>query len=294
MTLAEEAVSHKDDATVQDVIRLVVERLREDDVPEPEASAEVLLSELLGIGRGEIPLRKAPLTDRQLSDYEAMISRRKDREPVQRILGYTYFRNLKLYLNDSVLIPRSDTESVVDAALRLIDRRGPCRVLDIGTGTGTIAVSIAQERPACDMHASDISEAALEGAERNAKKNKANVVFHLSDLANELSELAGSVDVLVSNPPYIERETLAELEPEVRDWDPALALDGGPDGLDFYRRVFSESTYLLKPDSDVILEVGDGQVHDVMRLGEEAGFELTGTRDDLTGTVRAVMLRWRG
>ncbi|MGI8649449.1 MAG: peptide chain release factor N(5)-glutamine methyltransferase [Rubrobacter sp.] len=269
--------------------------LREARVPEPQASAEVLLSELLGIRRGEIPFHKAPLRDEQISDYRAMISRRLDREPVQRILGRAYFRNLELELVEATLIPRPDTESVVEAALQVIDRReGPCRVLDLGTGTGAIAISISQERPTCDVHASDISEAALEAARHNARKNCVTITLHRSDLGHGLAGLEGSVDVLVSNPPYIERETLAGLEPEVRDWDPSLALDGGLDGLGFYRRIFDEVKPLLKPTADVILEIGDGQAEDVVRLGEEAGFKPTDTYCDLAGSVRAVILKWGG
>lgn len=224
-----------------------------------------------------------------------MISRRMNREPVQRILGYAYFRNLKLDLAPETLIPRPDTESVVEVALNLVDRRRePTTVLDIGTGTGAIAISIAQERPACEVHASDISEAALKIAGRNAKSNGAAVTFHRSDLAAGLEEFNGKTDLLVSNPPYIEYETLHELAPEVRDHDPHLALDGGADGLDFYRRIFDEAKTLLAPNADVVLEVGDGQAEDVLRLGEAAGFTPTGTHEDLAGSIRTVTLKWKG
>src|ERR687896_1641249 len=130
-------------AGARQAVRSATERLERAGVPEPAASAEVLLSELLGIGRAEIPLHDELLTDEQAALYGAWISRREKREPVQRILGYAYFRNLLLDLNEETLIPRPDTESVVDLALERIDRRGsPCRVLDIGTGTGAIAISI--------------------------------------------------------------------------------------------------------------------------------------------------------
>src|SRR3712207_4816585 len=128
--------------------RDAAERLEQAGVPEPAASAEILLSELLGIGRCEILLREEPLPDEQAALYEAWISRRLEREPVQRILGYTYFRNLVLELNEETLIPRPDTERVVDAALERIDLGGtPGLVLDVGTGSAAIAISIAQERP---------------------------------------------------------------------------------------------------------------------------------------------------
>ncbi|WP_162924561.1 peptide chain release factor N(5)-glutamine methyltransferase [Rubrobacter indicoceani] len=279
----------------RDVVSEAASRLRGAEVPEPQASAEVLLSELLDIRRGEIPFYSEPLTQEQSDEYAAMISRREAREPVQRILGRAYFRNLTLRLAPQTLIPRPDTESIVDVVLERVEKRPkPCRVLDLGTGTGAIAISIAQESPACDVHASDISASALDAAEQNAEANGATVAFHRSDLAVGLDELAGGVHVLVSNPPYIERETLAGLSPEVRDWDPPVALDGGADGLDFYRRIFDEARPLLKPNADIVLEVGDGQAEDVLRLGGAAGFTPLETHRDLAESVRCVTLRWHG
>lgn len=280
-------------ASARESSREAAEVLRRADVPEPVASAEVLLSELLGVRRGELPFYDRPLEDDQRVLYETWIHRRAQREPVQRILGYAYFRNLKLALNAHTLIPRPDTESVVEAALRPIDRRGgACRVLDIGAGSGAIAISIAQERPLCEVHASDISENALCIARGNAESNGAAVRFHPADVAPEPESLSGTIDLLISNPPYIESGALRELAPEVRDWDPVPALDGGPDGLSFYRRIFAEVPPLLAPGADVVLEVGDGQAEAVLDLGRKAGFAPLGTHPDLAGTHRAVLLRW--
>jgi release factor glutamine methyltransferase len=273
-------------------LRNATERLERAGVPEPAASAEVLLSELLGIGRAEIALHDQPLTGEQAALYEACISRRLTREPVQRILGYAYFRNLRLDLNEEALIPRPDTESVVEAALERIDRRGrSCRVLDIGTGSGAIAISIAQERPLREVHATDTSEAALQIAGRNAERAAVKISFHLADVASALDFLENSVDLLVSNPPYVETNEVPNLAPEVRDWDPHAALDGGPDGLAYYRRIFVETPPLLRQGADVVLEVGDGQADAVLELGSRAGFTPLGSRLDLAGTPRAVLLR---
>lgn len=279
----------------RDAARTAARELGAAGVPEPEASAEVLLSELLGVRRGDLPLHGPPLTDGQARLYGCWISRRADREPVQRILGYAFFRNLVLYLNEEALIPRPDTESVVDAALELLDARGGAGVvLDVGTGSGAIAVSIAQERPRSTVHATDVSAGALEAAGRNAAENGASVRLHRADLFSGLDALEGSVDLLVSNPPYIEAGTLGGLAPEVRDWDPRPALDGGPDGLRFYRRIFDGAPPLLKDGADVVLEVGDGQGEAVLALGEKAGFAPLGLREDLAGTPRAALLRWQG
>ena len=281
--------------TARQAARTAAEGLARAGVPEPFASAQVLLSELLGVGRGDLVFQAEPLTDEQAERYGAWISRRSQREPVQRILGRAYFRNLELELGEETLIPRPDTESVVEAALERLDARGyPCRILDLGTGSGAIAISLAQERPRCEVHATDVSENALETARRNADLNGATVRFHKADVASGVEALSGSVDLLVSNPPYVEREKIGNLAPEVRDWDPPAALDGGPDGLVFYRRIFAETPPLLKGGADVVLEVGDGQAEEVLRIGEAAGFVPLGARPDLAGTPRAALLRWPG
>jgi len=286
---------HTGAAGARQTLRNATERLERSGVPEAAASAEVLLSELLGIGRAEIGLYREPLTREQSALYEASISRRLGREPVQRILGYAYFRDLVLYLNGEALVPRPDTESVVDAALERVDERGqPCRVLDIGTGSGAIAISIAQERPLCEVHATDISEAVLEIARHNAQRNRAIVQFHRADVASGLDSLEDSVDLLVSNPPYVDEGSAARnLAPEVREWDPPAALYSGADGLAFFRRLFAEAPPLLRAGADVVLEVGDGQAEKVLDLGRKAGFVPLGTRPDLAGTPRAVLLRWK-
>jgi release factor glutamine methyltransferase len=274
-------------------LKSATEILDDAGVPEPAASAEVLLSELLGIGRAEIALHDELLTGAQAALYRAWVSRRLKREPVQRILGYAYFRNLRLDLNEETLVPRPDTESVVEAALERIDRRsGSCRVLDIGTGSGAIAISIAQERPLCKVHATDTSEAALELARRNAERAGVKIRLHLADVATGLEFLENGVDVLVFNPPYVESNGIPKLAPEVQDWDPVFALDGGPDGLAYYRRIFAEAPLLLRNGADVVLEVGDGQAGAVQELGRHAGFTPLGSRPDLAGTPRAALLRW--
>lgn len=279
----------------RDAARGAVRKLQRAGVPEPEASAAVLLSELLGVRRGEIHVYEPPLTDEQMKLFAAWIERRANREPVQRILGRAYFRNLVLGINEETLIPRPDTESVVDIALECLDARGGRGiVLDVGTGSGAIAISIAQERPRATVHATDLSAGALDAASQNATENGASVFFHRADLFAGLRSLEHAVDLLVSNPPYIEAGTLEKLAPEVRDWDPRPALDGGSEGLLFYRRIFAEAPPLLKDGADVVLEVGDRQGETVLDLGANAGFVPLGLRRDLAGTPRTALLRWEG
>lgn len=282
--------------SAREAARSAAARLKRAGIPEPVASAEVLLSELLDIGRADLAAREEPLTEEQTSLYGAWISRRMQREPVQRILGYAYFRNLVLDLNEDTLIPRPDTESVVDLALERIDLRGyPCVVLDVGTGSGAIAISLSQERPRCEVHATDISEAALEVSRENAARNNAAVSFHKADVASGLQFLKGRIDLLVSNPPYVD-EVSAErrLAPEVRAWDPPAALYSGKDELAFFDRIFAETPPLLRYGADVVLEVGDGQAERVLDLGARYGFLPLDIRNDLAGTPRAVLLTWKG
>jgi release factor glutamine methyltransferase len=283
------------ESSAREAARSAAARLERAGVPEPVASAEVLLSELLSVGRAELAASAVPLTAEQASLYEAWISRRIKREPVQRILGYAYFRNLVLDLNEETLIPRPDTESVVDAALEQIDSRGyPCVVLDVGTGSGAIAISIAQERPRCEVHATDISEAALRIARQNEAKNDAAVSFHEADVASGLHFLNGSIDLLISNPPYVDEISAARrLAPEVREWDPPVALYSGTDELAFFRRIFAETPPLLRRGANVVLEIGEGQAGKVQGLGSKSGFVPLGVRNDLAGTPRALLLRWK-
>ncbi len=283
------------DASAREAARRARARLERAGVPEPVASAEVLLSELLGVGRAELAASAVQLTAEQASLFETWISRRIKREPVQRILGYAYFRNLVLDLNEETLIPRPDTESVVDAALEQIDSRGyPCVVLDVGTGSGAIAISIAQERPRCEVHATDISEAALRIARQNAAKNDAAVSFHKADVASGLHFLNGSIDLLISNPPYVDEISAPRrLAPEVREWDPPVALYSGTDELAFFRRIFAETPPLLRRGADVVLEIGEGQAGKVQGLGSKSGFVPLGVRNDLAGTPRALLLTWK-
>lgn len=284
------------EASARQAVRDATARLERAGIPEPAASAEVLLSELLGVGRADLAFYDAPLTQEQAALYELWISRRLKREPVQRILGYAYFRNLVLELNEETLIPRPDTESVVDAALERIDLGGtPSLVLDVGTGSGAIAISIAQERPDREVHATDVSESALEAARRNAMRNRTTVRFHKADVVSGLESLTGRVGLLVSNPPYVDEQSAADrLAPEVREWDPPVALYSGSDELAFFRRIFAETPPLLRDGADVVLEVGDGQAEAVLQLGSRAGFTPLEVRADLAGTPRAVLLRWKG
>jgi len=237
--------------------------------------------------------------DRKLTADEAarlagFAARRLAGEPVARIVGVREFWGLPLALSADTLVPRPDTETVVEAALAFLAAaaRPQPLILDIGTGSGAIVLALLSEVRDAVGIATDISPAALATARRNA------AALGLLDRAHFVacdyaSALVGRFDLIVSNPPYIPRSVIASLDPEVRDHDPHRALDGGADGLAAYRRIIPESVRLLRPGSGVIVEVGQGQSDDVTGLMRAAGLTVSDPpRADLSGIFRAVTGRF--
>ena len=231
--------------------------------------AEWLLCAATGLDRMGLYINfERPLNEAELAAYRAMVTRRGRREPLQHILGTQEFSGLEFEVNPDVLIPRYDTEILVmEAVARMPAAR---RILDIGTGSGCVAIALARQLPAAAVTAIDISEAALAVARRNAEKNGVTVEFLLGSLC---APVAGRCfDLIVSNPPYIPTADIDALEPEVRDGDPRGALDGGPDGLDIYRRLIPEAALHLAPCGWLLVETGIGQAADVARLFRECGW----------------------
>lgn len=216
---------------------------------------------------------------------EALLQRRLKQEPLAYILGKREFYGRSFLVGYGVLIPRHETEALIDAALE-IDREN-LRVLDIGTGSGCIGVTLALERPTWQVTASDISPKALEIAQRNAELLDAPVNFVLSDLAEKLF---GPFDLIVSNPPYVSRSD--DLGAEIRDHEPEVALYAEGNGLDFYRRLSHECANLLEPGGSILMELGAGQSTAVRAIFEEAGWQFTKIWKDLLGVDRVFGFRW--
>ncbi len=230
--------------------------------------AEWLLCAATGLDRVGLYLNfDKPLNDGELAAYRAMVTRRGRREPLQHILGTQEFFGLEFEVSADVLIPRHDTETLVmEAVARMPAARS---VLDIGTGSGCIAIALAKQLSEASVTASDISVAALAVAQRNAEANGVVVEFLHGSL---LAPLAGrSFDLIVSNPPYIPSAVIAGLEPEVRDNDPRSALDGGADGLDIYRQLIPAVAAHLNPGGWLLVEVGVDQAEAVAQLFRTAG-----------------------
>jgi release factor glutamine methyltransferase len=230
--------------------------------------AEWLLCAATGLDRVGLYLNfERPLNDDELAAYRVMVARRGRREPLQHILGTQEFCGLEFEVSPDVLIPRHDTETLVNEALARMPAAQS--VLDIGTGSGCIAVALACRLPSASVTAVDISAAALVVARRNAVRNGVAIEFLLGSL---LEPVAGRhFDLIISNPPYIPSSDIETLESEVRDFDPRGALDGGADGLDVYRAMIPGAAALLNSGGWLLLEVGIGQAADVAQLFRTAG-----------------------
>ncbi|MCX7298674.1 MAG: peptide chain release factor N(5)-glutamine methyltransferase [Hyphomicrobiales bacterium] len=270
----------------------VTDTLRQAGIETPDIDARLLIGHALGLDRtalmtdGDRLLR----TDEVVA-IDALAARRLRHEPVSRILGRKEFWSLPLDVSHAVLVPRPDTETVVEAALDFIERDNlrlaPLRILDIGTGSGALLLALLTELKNAGGVATDISPAAIDVARGNAERLglAPRCTFVVCDIAGGVT---GPFDLIVSNPPYIAHADIAALEPEVCDHDPALALDGGIDGLDTYRAIASQAIHLLVPCGRLIVELGAGQEPAVRDLFSKAGLTVSGVRADLAGIPRAL------
>lgn len=286
--------------TVADAVRRLAATFRGAGVDSPDLDARILVAEALGISRtGLIAGPERPLTQSDLAliaDYEI---RRKQREPVSRILGRREFRTLSLEIGSTTLDPRPDTEIVVDAVVTLANEnveRRPCpHVLDLGTGSGAILLAALTELPGATGVGTDIEPGALQIARRNAERAG---VAHRAEFqrADWLTDVTGTFDIVVSNPPYIAGGDIPSLEPEVARFDPRRALDGGPDGMSGYRAILAGAGRTLCPKGWIVLEVGNGQAPAVIALCQQYGFGADAPPRvwaDLGGRARCVAARAR-
>jgi release factor glutamine methyltransferase len=263
-------------------------RLEAAGVDSPVIDARLLLEAGAGVGRVDIVTDpRRPVSAEQAAAVEAFVRRREAREPIGHILGRKGFWTLDLAVNADVLSPRPETELLVEVAMETLAKGWPARVLDLGVGSGAILLSVLSERPLSTGIGIDASEAALTIARANAER------LGFSDRAtlrqgNWTDGLEGQFDLILSNPPYIPSTDIDGLEPEVARWEPRLALDGGPDGLDPYRRIIADLPRLLAPTGVFAFEVGKGQAEAVQALAEAQGLTTSTPRLDLAGIARVV------
>src|SRR5258706_5675500 len=250
--------------SIRDALIAGVYRLTAVGIDSARLDAELLLAHALEMSREQLVAAQGmSLESGQLASFESLLRRRLEREPIAYILGSQEFWTLDCQVCRDVLIPRTETEKVIEVALAKIGTYGsakPLRIADLGTGSGAIAITLATELPAAQLAATDISPAALAIAKDSAMTHRVarRIEFRCGDLFEALSDRRERFDVIVSNPPYIESAVIPTLAPEVRHWEPRGALDGGMDGLDFYRRIAAEADKFLAPGGLLAVEIGAG------------------------------------
>jgi release factor glutamine methyltransferase len=282
----------KDGASVSEALYLVAQSFRAADVGEPEADARVLVGHALHLDRARLIAQSdRVLETREITVISALAVRRLSREPVSRIVGQKEFWTLAITVTPDVLVPRPETETIVEAALDFVVRSGlrmeKLRILDIGTGSGALLLALLNELPNATGTGTDLSTAALKIAHANAARCRLEprCSFFACDIA---SGVQGPFNLIVSNPPYIAHDEIASLAPEVRDYDPTIALDGGNDGLVAYRAIAEQAQQLLAPGGRLFVEIGVRQEAAVRALFIDAGLTVGVARKDLAGIPRVL------
>ena len=301
--------------TVLEVIQKSAEFLARKNVDSPRLQTELLLAHLLKLPRMKLYLNfDRTLSDAELDAVRALVKRRGQREPLQHIVGSTSFCGLEMAVNRNVLVPRPETELLAEAGWDFLNSLRGCRreaaqtepiaidqslrtlavtALDFGTGSGCIAIALAVKCPGARIMALDASAVALAVAKQNADRNGVSerIEFFRGDGFAALPS-GFRFDLLVSNPPYIPSAEIATLQTEVRDFDPHGALDGGPDGLDFYRLLAAQAGPWLQPGGKIMLEFGDGQAAAIRKFFAAPGWSVEAVQMDYTQRDRILIARW--
>lgn len=279
--------------TVLEVIQKSADFLAKKGVDSPRLQIELLLAHALKIPRLNLYLDfERPLSQAEIDVVRQLVKRRGNREPLQHILGSASFCGLEIRVTPAVLVPRPETELLAERAWLFLKARetgqpGSISVLDFGTGSGCLAIAIAVKTPTARVCALDISAAALEVAFQNAATHRVSDRIHFVRSDGFAALPAGaSFDLIVANPPYIPFREIEALQPEVRDHDPRLALDGGEDGMDFYRRFAVQAQPILRPSGRLMVEFGDGQEEKIVSLLVESAWRIETVQADYTGRPR--------
>ncbi len=282
--------------TVAEARRALAAKFHAGGLDTPDLDARILVGHALGLDHAALAAAATrKLGANEESAIAALAGRRLTGEPVARILGYKEFWSLPLRVDAATLVPRPETETVVEAALAAIDAGGPrsreLHIADLGTGSGALILALLSELPNAVGIGTDTSTTALVTARDNARRLAlTRARFVACDMA---AALRGPFDAIVSNPPYIASGAIATLAPDVRDFDPHLALDGGTDGLDFYRAIAAAAPTLLAPGGALVVELGIGQAEPVAHLFAAVGLAPSSPHPDLNGTPRALVARKR-
>jgi release factor glutamine methyltransferase len=287
--------------TIAEALRRATKRLHEASIPDPQLQAQSLLAEALSRDRTYLIVNLSrELSGETLAKYEGLIARRAAGEPLQYIVGRQEFFGLEFEVTPEVLIPRPETELVIEETVHLVQNIAASRsgwrplIVDVGTGSGCIAVTLARELSAARVIATDVSLTALRVARRNASRYGLAGRVHLV-AADLLGAFPGHpcADFIISNPPYVARRDLPSLQREVRDWEPHVALTDFADGLSFYRRLFGDAPACLNPGGFLICEMGYSQAEQIAALIDESVWAEQRILADLQGIPRTFVLRRR-
>jgi release factor glutamine methyltransferase len=278
------------DRTIASALAMAMPRLAAADIPKPRREARLILSLAMGVDHSTVlgyPERVVP--DAAYDRFAELVARREKHEPFSRLLGKREFWSLDFALSPDTLDPRPDSETLIEAVLaEFPDRSAPLRIVDYGTGSGCLLLTLLSELPQATGTGIDLSPGAIDTARRNTESLglSGRAVFRRGDWDHEI---AGPADVIVSNPPYIPSDEIDHLAPEVADFDPRLALDGGEDGLEAYRSLIPVIKQRLAPGGVVFFEIGAGQAEDVAGLLAKTGLQLKTVRRDLAGQERCLV-----
>jgi release factor glutamine methyltransferase len=282
----------KDGASVLEALNLLAQAFRTAGIEDADVDARLLVGHALHLDRARLIAQSDRILEaREINVISALAARRLKREPVSRILGQKEFWSIALAITPDVLVPRPETETVVEGALDFVVRGGlrmeKLRILDIGTGSGALLLALLRELPNATGTGTDISTGALKVARENAARCgvEGRCTFVVCDIA---SVVEGPFDLLVSNPPYIAHNEITSLAPEVKNYDPTVALDGGDDGLAAYRAIAADAKRLLAPGARMFVELGAGQETAVRDLFTNVGLIAGIARTDLAGIPRVL------
>jgi len=282
----------KDGASVLEALNLLAQAFRTAGIEDADVDARLLVGHALHLDRARLIAQSDRILEaREINVINALAARRLKREPVSRILGQKEFWSIALAITPDVLVPRPETETVVEGALDFVVRGGlrmeKLRILDIGTGSGALLLALLRELPNATGTGTDISTGALKVARENAARCglEGRCTFLVCDIA---SVVEGPFDLLVSNPPYIAHDEITSLAPEVKNYDPTVALDGGDDGLAAYRAIAADAKRLLAPGARMFVELGAGQEAAVRDLFTNVGLIAGIVRTDLAGIPRVL------
>jgi len=277
--------------TVLEAIQLSTTYLEKKGVESARTNAELLLADILNCKRLELYLSfDKPLKENELDIYREFIKKRGQRIPLQYILGYVDFYGYKFCVDQNVLIPRPETELLVEKIIEDNSAKDKLRILDIGCGSGNISLVLANKLTQAEVIGIDISEAALSNAEKNksAIKENDNITFLQIDILNDSVEHLGKFDIIVSNPPYISLNDFNELEPELKNFEPRISLTDENDGLSFYRRIISLAKEILNTAGRIYFEVGKDQYKPISEMMLKTGFSNMKVIKDYSGIERIV------